>query len=308
MDYVVENGKQHPEDRKLVESLYRDTRRLPWSREEYEEAYKMLQKEHYREFLKESKIDLSILVGTPSKEEKSLPLPLPDAGNEIQLHYDYDDGNWIFDDGWADASINAIYANHKVGDIGVDPETGEVRRVLIPKKSKKQFLGWVSDCALHIQTETVSTDVTEFTFVGAGAIDKRPVKFTMPASDLAQPQKFKAALHNAFGAENKIGTLTFEMVQRMSRNIKHLKRVEVPVWDGSVPLIPGVDLVDNVEYRLSQKTPAEVYDGDMEIAKECLRNLLGFISMLRSWSQLSLDLLHMQGGTPMIGLVLHYGL
>jgi hypothetical protein len=101
------------------------------------------------------------------------------------------------------------------------------------------------------------------------------VKFTMPAIDLAQPQKFKAALINAFGAENKIGTLTFEMVQRMSRNIRHLKRVEVPVWDGSLPLILGVDLVKHVEYRLSQKTPAEVYDGEMGIAKECLRNLLG---------------------------------
>jgi hypothetical protein len=147
-------SKLHPEDRKLGESLYRDTRRLPWSKEEYEEAYKMLQKEHYREFLKESKIDLGIVVRTPSKEEKPLPLPLPDAGNEIQLHYDYDGGNWKFDDDWVDACINAIYASYRVGDIGIDPETGEVRGVLIPKDSEKKFLGWVSDCALHIQTET----------------------------------------------------------------------------------------------------------------------------------------------------------
>ena len=65
------------------------------------------------------------------------------------------------------------------------------------------------------------------------------------------------------------------MVQEMSLNPRLMQRVEVPCWEGSIPLIPGLDLAENVEYKLSDMTPAAVYDGDIEIAKECLRNLLG---------------------------------
>jgi len=97
----------------------------------------------------------------------------------------------------------------------------------------------------------------------------------MVASDLASPFKFKGALINAFGAENKVGSLTFEQVQRMSLHIRHSKRIEAPCWDGAMPLVPGVDLADDVEFKLNKKTPAEVYDGDIKAAKTCLRNLLG---------------------------------
>jgi hypothetical protein len=61
----------------------------------------------------------------------------------------------------------------------------------------------------------------------------------------------------------------------MSLNPKLMQRVEVPTWRGNVPLLPGVDLAENVEYKLSSMTPAAVYDGDVDIAKEGLRNLLG---------------------------------
>jgi len=278
IDTVVEKDKVLPEDGKLAESLYRDYLRVPWTVEEYEAAYEMLRKEHYLEYLKEEGIDLDVVARNyldwKKKREKQPPLPLPDAGNEIKLMRFYD-GSWIPDDNWDGAAIEALSVDNAVGNVGVDPITGEVRRVQVNKKGDQRFLGWVSDCALHIETETASRDVTEFTFVGAGSVDNRPVKFTMPASDLAQPQKFKAALLNAFGAENKVGTLNFDMVQRMSRNIIHLKRVEVPVWDGSIPLIPGVGLAKNVEFKLSPMTPAKVYNGKIKVAKECLRNLLG---------------------------------
>lgn len=168
--------------------------------------------------------------------------------------------------------------NDPVGAIGVNRATYKVMKVIEvdveggPKKS----LTWVSDCAVHIVTETRTKKAdTEFTFLGIGAIDKRSVKFTMPARELAEPRKFKAALLNAFGAKNRIGKLDFEMVQRMSLNPRLMERVEVPCWDGSIPLVPGVGLAENVEYRLYKKTPAEVYDGDIEAAKEGLRNLLG---------------------------------
>jgi hypothetical protein len=61
----------------------------------------------------------------------------------------------------------------------------------------------------------------------------------------------------------------------MSLNPKLMQMVEVPTWKENVPLLPGVDLAENVEYKLSCMTPASVYDGDFEIAKDGLRNLLG---------------------------------
>jgi len=174
-------------------------------------------------------------------------------------------------------AIKPISKDDPIGTIGVDRDTWQVMKVVTIEKEKttKKTLAWISDCAVHIHTETKAEGETEFTFYGGGAVDKRTVKFTMSASDLANSQKFKAALINAFGAENKVGKLSFEMVQRISENVRLLKRVEVPCWDGSTPLIPGADLAENVEYRLAKKTPAEVYDGDIDAAKHCLRNLLG---------------------------------
>ena len=90
------------------------------------------------------------------------------------------------------------------GTIGLCPETGTVMKVREMERddgSTKKTLAWISDCPVHIHTETRAKDDTEFIFVGAGAVDNRPVKFTMPASYLAEPRKFKAALLNAFGAK-----------------------------------------------------------------------------------------------------------
>ncbi|HQN31631.1 MAG TPA: hypothetical protein PKX20_10945, partial [Methanothrix soehngenii] len=173
-------------------------------------------------------------------------------------------------------AIRKISLDDKVGTIGTGPD-GTVRRVSERENEEgeeKRFLAWISDCAVHIHTETRAKDDTEFIFSGTGAADGRPVKFTLPASSLAEPKKFKAALLNAFGAKNRIGNLTFEMVQRMSLNPRLMQRVEVPTWDGAVPLLPGVDMAGNVEYRLSPKIPATVYDGDLQAAGDVMRKLL----------------------------------
>jgi hypothetical protein len=119
------------------------------------------------------------------------------------------------------------------GTVGLCPVTGAVMRVaeiVRENGNTKKILNWVSDCAIHIHTETKGQDNTEFIFLGSGAIDKRAVKFTMPASSLAEPRKFKATLINAFGAKNRIDSLNFEMVQQMSLNPKLMQRVEVPIW------------------------------------------------------------------------------
>ena len=161
--------------------------------------------------------------------------------------------------------------------MGLDSISGVIKKVVEIEKEDgtlERFLGGVSDCAVHIHTETRANEDTEFIFVGVGAIDKRSVKFTMPASSLAEPKKFKAACINAFGAKNLFGGLNFEIVQKISMYPRMVKRVESPTWDDRIPLLPGVGLADNVEYRLSPKIPAEVYGGDLSKAKDCLRTLL----------------------------------
>ena len=176
-----------------------------------------------------------------------------------------------------DPSIRPVSVEDSEGSVGIGP-TGTVCRVVELEQpttgETQKFLEWVSDCALHIETETRSKDETEFIFAGIGATDKRSVRFTLPAGALAEPKKFKAALLNAFGAKNRIGELNFEMVQGMSLNPRLMQRVEVPAWDGNIPLLPGMNLAGNVEFRLSPKIPASVFDGDLKAAGDVLKKLL----------------------------------
>ena len=222
-----------------------------FSEQEYKNAYRMLDSDYYRDQLREREMDF-----------KLIPREFPRSISAISAR--------------EKPAIKPIDINDPVGTIGVSRDTWKVMQVVEGEdEGDEKSLKWISDCAVHIHTETRAKDDTEFTFVGGGAADRRPVRFIMSASDLANAQKFKAALINAFGAENLVGKLNFEMVQKISENIRHLKRIEVPCWDGSIPLVPGVDLAEDVEYKFAKKTPAEVYDGDIVAAKECLRNLLG---------------------------------
>ena len=173
--------------------------------------------------------------------------------------------------------FRVVTKNDPPGTIGVS-ETGQVQKVVERENGEtgETFTArtTLSDCALRIDTETAADGETEYIFKGVGAIDKRQVCFTMPAGDMAVPAKFKAAVINAFGAENKVGKLTYPIVQDLSCNVRHRQRVTVPIWKNNIPLLPGVDLADNVEFRLSSKIPAEVCDGDLQAAKEVLRKLL----------------------------------
>ncbi len=222
--------------------------------------------------------------GYPHLGLKGLGICKPDKkcdkwpGNYVLVHClgqmgangGYDKGSDV------EPAIRKVSIDDKVGLVGIGPD-GTVRRVSEEENEdgeKKKFLAWVSDCAVHIHTETRAKDDTEFVFAGTGAADGRPVRFTLAASSLAEPKKFKAALLNYFGAKNRIGRLNFEMVQSMSLNIRLMRRVEVPNWDGAIPLLPGMDMAGNVEYRLSPKIPAAVYDGDLRAAKEVLRKIL----------------------------------
>lgn len=168
-----------------------------------------------------------------------------------------------------------------VGSVGVDTISGAVKKMVVVHDTdengattSKRFLAWMSDCAVFIHSETRASDTAEFMFEGVGAIDKRTVRFTMPAAAVAESRKFRAACINAFGAKNRFGELNFEMVQKLSQYPRIVERIEVPTWKENIPLLPGVGLADRVEYRFSSKIPAAVYDGDLSAAKDCLRKLL----------------------------------
>jgi len=175
------------------------------------------------------------------------------------------------------SGLRKVSSENRLGTTGYDPNTGTIQKVAEitkPDGTKDIGLKWVSDCAVRISVETSATDKTEFTFRGVGAKDGRTVCFTMRATDMPDEKKFTGALYNAFGAKNLPGALNFAMVQTMTIAPKFVRRVEVPEWVGNVPMIPGLDLAKDVEFRLSQMTPSRVYDGDLQAAKEVLRKLL----------------------------------
>ena len=159
---------------------------------------------------------------------------------------------------------------------GVNPIDGTVCKVFeyedpITHEYIKSMLK-ISDCAVRIDTETCCDDLTEFTFVGKGAMDGRGVKFCMPAGDMALPYKFDVGVMNAFGI-NDLDLMSYKICREISLGTMFMKRVEVPGWKDDIPLIPGIE-VPGIEYRLSQKVPALVYDGDLVAAKKQLRNAM----------------------------------
>jgi hypothetical protein len=112
-------------------------------------------------------------------------------------------------------AFRAVSIDDQPGSIGIDINDGTVKKVEIV--GDQRTLKSVSDCALFINTETVASGNTEFTFKGIGAKDHREVCFALPAAALADPRKFRAELINAFGAQNRVGELTFEMVQKLTQ-------------------------------------------------------------------------------------------
>ena len=170
--------------------------------------------------------------------------------------------------------LKTVNENSAPLTIGVTKE-GIVAQLIESKETPGEYkLGWVSDCPVYIAVETVADDETEFTFKGKGAKDNREVCFKQSARDMAVDEKFEAALINAFGAKNRVGKLTFDIVQRITLNTKKMKRIAVPRWEGDIPLIPGTDLMENVEYKLADQIPACVYDGDLKKALKVLKCLM----------------------------------
>lgn len=164
------------------------------------------------------------------------------------------------------ARLKTVTVDDVVGSIGVDPITGKIMQVVERNEGTKNNprlkieLSYVSDCAVFIERDTTYDNKTEFTFIGIGAKDHQRVKFTLVAEDL-QLAPFITALHNHFRSENIVGSLNYERVQLITKNQKHIRRIEVPQWIGNVPMVDGIgeDLAPNTEFKLACKTPARVY-------------------------------------------------
>lgn len=169
-----------------------------------------------------------------------------------------------------------IYPGDPAGAYGID-EDGTVKLLKqINRKdgSTQTVLEWVSDCMTYIHTETIAAHERDFVFCGIGAQDKKKVKFCMPAADLADTRKFKAALINAFGAANRVGNLSFEIVQQITKDTIHRRRLCAPGWVDDKPIVPGSDLADDIDFRMPDMIPAMVHEGNIEDAKETLGHLL----------------------------------
>jgi len=170
--------------------------------------------------------------------------------------------------------IRVLRPDDTAGAIGIAAD-GTIQILRTNEKDPGKIIPtWLSDCALGIHTQTIEDGKREFCFVGRGAKDGKRVRFTATAEDMAEHRKFRAAVINNFGGANRMGKLDFETVQRLTRNIIEKERVTAPRWRGSIPLIPGVGLAQDVEFRLSQITPAEVYAGDLGQAREVFRAIL----------------------------------
>src|SRR5271157_1938817 len=166
-----------------------------------------------------------------------------------------------------------------LGKIGIreDGTLGKVEMKPDHKGGYAPCVEWLSDCLVFITKDTQSNGKTEFTIEGIGAIDKRPINITLSADIVGNTQQFKNALIHAFGAKNKFGKMNWEYLQDITNKVgkvRVVKRIEVPCWHDNVPMIPGAYLATDAEYRLSPTVPAEVYDGDLEEAKDVLRDLL----------------------------------
>jgi hypothetical protein len=171
-----------------------------------------------------------------------------------------------------------LQGNEIRGALGLNDSNAlaQIREIEIGSGTKK-VVQWLSDCVIFITKETQAAGKTEFTIEGAGAKDERRIKIILSGDIVANTQQFKTALVHAFGSQNRFGKMNFEFLQEITARagtVQVVRRIEVPYWQGNTPMIPGAVDRDDVEFKLAQLVPAKVYDGDLEEAKDVLRDVL----------------------------------
>jgi|SRR5271157_519346 len=178
-----------------------------------------------------------------------------------------------------DLILPKLTLDDKVGAIGIGDD-GTLGKIDVAEDKDGhcvQVFRWISDCILVVTKETRCGDKTEFTFEGIGAKDGKKVHFKLTSKELADKGAFEEACIAAFGARNKFGKLSWKELQFFANTVyipRQIQRIEVPVWEGNVAMIPGGFGTGDTEFSLSQNVPAKVYDGDLKAALNVLRDFM----------------------------------
>ena len=134
---------------------------------------------------------------------------------------------------------------------------------------------WICDGYARI-SEEMRRENGDAVFIieGWGAKDGHAFKFEMNAADFAESRKLKGKLTAQFGAVNRVGGLTGDIIQQISLDVKKFRLIETPRWLDGKAAVPGLDLIPNLRYATNPRIPVKVGGGNLEDAQQCLRDLL----------------------------------
>jgi hypothetical protein len=134
---------------------------------------------------------------------------------------------------------------------------------------------WVSDGYAQI-VEEMRRGNGDSVFIVAGrcAKDGHAFRFEMTAYDFAEARKLKGKLTAQFGACNRVGGLTGDVIQQISLDVKKFSLIETPRWLDGKPAVPGLDLIPDLKYGTNSWVPVDVGGGDLSEAQTGLKYLL----------------------------------
>lgn len=139
----------------------------------------------------------------------------------------------------------------------------------------KSKVEWITDGFARI-SEEIRRENGDAIFIieGRGAKDGHTFRFEMDAIDFAEARKLKGKLTAQFGALNRVGGLTGDIIQQISQDIRKFRLIETPRWVDGNPAVPGLDLIPNVKYATNPRVPVNVGGGNLSDAQQCLKDLL----------------------------------
>lgn len=157
---------------------------------------------------------------------------------------------------------------------GVD-SNGCVYYVAVNKKGGENEKQWVSDGFAFI-SEEVRDERGEaiFTIEGRGAVDGHRFKFTIHGRDFSDERKLRALLVAHYGAANRVGKLTGEVIQLITRDVIKKRLVTTPQWLDGLLIVPGLQDYPQYKIDISNKIPVDIAEGDHEKGLQALRLLL----------------------------------
>ena len=127
-------------------------------------------------------------------------------------------------------------------------------------------------CCITEETRD-ETGEASFTVEGRGSKDGHVFKFDITGRDFSDKRKLKAALVAHFGARNRIGALTGDMIQSLTLDVKKLTLIASPRWINDRLAVPGLDGT-GFKFNLARRVPANLSTGDDERGLAALKLIL----------------------------------